>query len=82
MKFFTDKGANITSSIRAKFTGSTVDPYTYDQLHNGPTLDDLPIVTAEEVARILTFNYRFNSNVNVGLNLTANILELVKFLAK
>ena len=54
LQFFTDKGVNIASSIRAKLTGSTVDPYIYDQPHNGPTLDDLPVVTIEEVTRILS----------------------------
>ena len=52
LQFFTDKVTNIASSIRVKLTGSTVNRNTYDQPHNGPTLDDLPVVTTEEFARI------------------------------
>ena len=47
-------GCLAASSIQAKLVGSTVDPYTYDQPYNGSSLDDLPAVTPEEVARILT----------------------------
>ena len=52
-KFFVEKVSMIHSSIRMRLVGRTLDPFRYDQDHNGVLLDNLLPVSEEEVRKIL-----------------------------